>query len=87
MEYNKTNTARGGFENDIFGVAPYYWGDDEKIDEEPNFTYKPTEYTISWYRYALRDSYSNKSITKKSLDNIFKKCLNSLNIGGMNNGG
>lgn len=79
-EYNSTNTARGGFENDTFRVVPYYWGDDEKIGEEPNFIYKPTGYTISWYKYALRDSYSNKSINKKCLDNIFQKCLNSLNI-------
>lgn len=80
MDYNGTNTARGGFENDIFRVTPYYWGDDEKIEEEPNFIYKPTGYTISWYKYALRDSYSNKSITKKSLDNILQKCVDSLNV-------
>lgn len=71
-------TKRGGFENEVFTVNPYYWGDDEKIAEEPNFIYKPENITIDWYKYALRDSYCNIELTYEKLKEIMDKCLGTV---------
>ena len=73
-------TERGGFENDIFIINPYYWGEDENIMEEPNFVFKPTGLEIRWYKYPLRDAYSNKEIKLEELKEILKKCKESMKI-------
>ena len=61
---HKNVTDRGGFENDIFLINPYYWGDDEEIAEQPNFVYKPKNIVIEWYKYPFRSSYSNYNFRK-----------------------
>lgn len=74
----KYETDRGGFENDVFFVNPYYWGDDESIEEEPNFVYKPTGYELQWYKYPMRDSYANKNLTLEEFMDILEKCKLSM---------
>lgn len=71
-------TDRGGYENDVFKVNPYYWGDEDKIADEPNFVYKPENIEIFWYKYPFRDSYSNINITAAKASEIFSKCQNSI---------
>lgn len=71
-------TDRGGYENDVFKINPYYWGEDEDIIDEPNFIYKPENIEISWYKYPLRDSYSNTLLTKEKAEEIFSKCILSM---------
>jgi len=78
------------FENDTFWVFPYYWGDctcgaegDEYCTNEcllvkPNFYHKPTGFKLSWYKYPLRDSYSNEPVTMKLLQTIIDDCIASL---------
>lgn len=83
------------FDNEIFSVMPYYWGDCEcGYDEKeynsenshskdcriarPNFLYKPTGFEIQWYKYPLRDSYSNKKITLKQFKIIIEDCIRSI---------
>lgn len=77
-ELKEYKTDRGGFENEIFLVNPYYWGDDENIMEEPNFVYKPTGYQIEWYKYPLRDSYANQKLSFEELKGILDKCIESV---------
>lgn len=64
----------GGYKNELFCINPYYWGEDEDIAVLPNFIYKPTNFTIDWYKYPFRDSYMNKQLNEKEIKNIFKKC-------------
>lgn len=33
----------------------------------PNFVHHPSEFVLQWYKYALRDSYSNKPLTEDLL--------------------
>lgn len=73
-------TERGGFENNIFVINPYYWGEDESITEEPNFIFKPTGLEIDWYKYPLRDSYSNKEFNLKEFKDVMKKCKESVKV-------
>ena len=44
----------------------------------PNFWYKPEDFTIMWYKYPLRDSYSNKEISLKEFKAIIDKCIESV---------
>jgi hypothetical protein len=44
----------------------------------PNFWHKPTGLKIKWYKYALRDSYSNQSVDMNLLKKVFKSCKASL---------
>ena len=43
-------TDRGGYENDVFLINPYYWGEDDDIAVLPNFVYKPVGWEIQWYK-------------------------------------
>lgn len=67
-----------GFENDVFSVFPYYWGDDFELSDIPNFTYKPTGLQISWYKYPFRSSYMNQNISFSELEEILVHCSESL---------
>lgn len=71
-------TERGGFENNTFSLNPYYWGDDEQLQEEPNFVYKPTGLEIQWYKWPFRDAYSNKEFTREDLEKALRECMLSL---------
>ena len=44
----------------------------------PNFHYKPTNFQIQWYKYPLRDSYSNKKITLREFKKMIDECINSI---------
>ncbi|MFS0643788.1 hypothetical protein [Siminovitchia sp. 179-K 8D1 HS] len=71
------------FENDTFIIMPYYWGDDDDFCELPNFIHKSSGYELSWYKYALRDSYANKEIAFEELMNIMDDCKKSLGFEGV----
>ena len=66
------------FENDIFVVLPYYWGDDDEIKKRPNFVYKPTGFEMNWYKYPLRDSYMNQPISFGELEEMMEHCFQSV---------
>lgn len=68
------------FENEVFSMSNYYWGDEDTIKQRPNFIYKPTDFSISWYKYPLRDSYSNQKISLKEFKKILQHCRDSLTI-------
>lgn len=59
-----------GITTDTFIVRPYYWGDDEEIAKLPNFEYLPKGFKLCWYKYPLRDSYSNIPLTKELLNEM-----------------
>lgn len=68
------------FNNGTFEIRPYYWGNDEKLTNKANFVYMPDNIEISWYKYALRDAYSNKQLTFEYFCRMLKTCAKSLNI-------
>lgn len=67
-----------GFDNDIFTIRPYYWGEDDAQAVLPNFIYKPTGFEINWYKHAFRDSYMNQELSESQIIAIFKKCVESI---------
>lgn len=44
----------------------------------PNFIYKPTGFSIQWYKYALRDAYMSHDITPIEFSRIIDHCILSL---------
>lgn len=70
------------FKNSIFEVHSYWWGDCNAPEAKlPNFRYIPTNLEIRWYKYPLRDSYSNRPISRKMLEKIFDECKKSIKKG------
>ena len=45
---------------------------------KPNFHYKPTDLRIKWYKYPLRDSYSDKPITLEEFREVIDNCIKSI---------
>ena len=78
FEFDGCYGNKNEFENDTFIVRPYYWGENEKLAELPNFVYKPTDLEISWYKYPMRDAYSNQDIDIKQFRKILKDCASSM---------
>ena len=76
--YEDGKTGRGGYENDVFSINPYYWGEDDKIATLPNFVYKPEGIEIEWYKYWFRDAYSNVPLDAEKAREIFGKCRESM---------
>ena len=71
---------RGGYENDTFCVYPFWWGDDDNLEEvnKANFIYKPTGLEIEWYKYPFRSSYMNQDLTRDELKHVFEMCYQSI---------
>ena len=44
----------------------------------PNFVHKSSGLTIQWYKYPLRDSYSNVELTLEVFSKIIDDCIKSL---------
>lgn len=74
----------GGFENDVFWIRPYYWGEPEHDDYDlsradmPNFRFKPTGFEIEWYGCPFHDSYMNRDIDLIAIRAIWRICIQSL---------
>jgi len=75
------------FENEVFVTTPYYWGDceceGEYHDEDcptmkPNFYHKSSGLEIYWYKYPLRDSYSNQKLDRMGFRKIIDECIESI---------
>ena len=69
-------------ETDMFIVRPYYWGEDEAMAVLPNFVYKPTGLEISWYKYPMRDAYSNQDVSIEDFKKILSECAKSMSNDG-----
>lgn len=76
--YGFSPDGKREFENDTFIIRTYYWGEDEAIAELPNFVYKPIGLEIDWYKYPMRDAYSNQDISVDEFKKILDECAKSL---------
>ena len=73
-----TRAITTGFGNDVFEIHPYYWGSDEELENVANFIYRPLDLELRWYKYPLRDSWSNIELNPDMLRDICNKCLESV---------
>lgn len=78
-KYNQGNPCgnEGGFfQNEVFSMRSFYWGDDEAVASLPNF--KCGEFEATWYKYLGRSSTQSDSLTFEQWQDIFTKCYSSL---------
>ena len=70
------------FDNGVFRVMPYWWGNSEKIAELPNFIFYSKDnsenFELKWYKYPLRDAYSNKQIEFHEFVKMLDECRDSI---------
>lgn len=45
---------------------------------QPNFLYKPTGFTLNWYKYPFRDSYMSENLTAVQWADMMDACIASL---------
>ena len=76
--YGHPGNGEWSFENDTFIIRPYYWGEDEHEASLPNFVYKPSGLEIRWYKYPMRDAYSNQDVDIETFKTILDACAASL---------
>lgn len=68
------------FENDTFLIIPYYWGNDSKLCELPNFVHKESQLILSWYKSPTKGMKCNKEISVEEFVLILDDCKKSLNM-------
>lgn len=66
------------FSNDFFTIRSYYWGDDEEEMDKPNFEVPSEKFSLTWYKYPFRSSYSSEKLTPKRWNDLIQKCIKSL---------
>jgi len=72
--YERTNKIREEYEK-IFGNDGHT---EDCLLIKPNFFHKKSGLTVRWYKYPLRDSYSNIPLTYKILRPIIEDCISSI---------
>lgn len=65
------------FDNDVFIVRPYYWGEEEGKNDY-HFYHKPSGFKMAWYKYPLRGVEVNMEVTAEEFYAIIQDCANSI---------
>ncbi len=73
------------FNNDVFEMNPYCWCEDTNCPQcslgtQCNLFHKPSGLRLSWYKYALRDSYTNIELDVELFTDIIDDCLRSVGV-------
>jgi hypothetical protein len=63
------------FENDVFQIKPYSWGD---APNDWHFYHKPSGLKVYWYKYPLRGATVNMNITPEQFRTVLYDCMNSV---------
>lgn len=81
---DRDSNGKYGFENDTFIIRPYDWSDEDEEESGreslPNFEYKPTGFSISWYKYALRGAEMKPEISWQEYLYIIKDCIDTIQV-------
>lgn len=75
-DYNERIDKISDEYTELFGSD---WHTDECLLVKPNFLYKKNGLEVRWYKYPLRDSYSNIKLNLKYLMEVIDDCINSVN--------
>lgn len=63
-----------GFNNGIFEIHAFDWGDEPKFDY--NFKYK--DFEVSWYKHVDRGMTCNKLLTDEEIKEMIFNCFKSI---------
>jgi hypothetical protein len=73
---NPMSNSGASFANDTFESRAYYWGEDEELEDLPNFKYG--DFEVSWYKHCLRGCSMNRAITQEEASAMIDACKRSL---------
>lgn len=68
------------YDNGVFTVRPYYWGEDDEMASLPNFEFKSNGFELSWYKRPLRDAYMNQDISFSEFERMLSECMASFRV-------
>lgn len=58
----------------LLRTRAYWWGDgDDPQADLPNLEIPDLDFTLSWYKYAFRDSYTNQALTLRLVNHMFER--------------
>jgi hypothetical protein len=67
------------FSNDFFTMRSYCWDyEDEEEASKPNFEVPSENFSLTWYKYPFRSSYSSEKLNPKRWNDLIQKCIKSL---------
>lgn len=64
------------YKNNVFAVQAHRWDDEE--GQEPNFLYRKTGFSASWYKHSHRGLYAGQNIDAEFIADMLNNCLASL---------
>lgn len=67
-------------DNEKFEMHPYCWCESDECPwcgemPAPNFRYKPTGFSVWWYKYIGRGTEVSKRLSGKQISDMLKDCL------------
>jgi hypothetical protein len=67
------------WDSDMFMMHPFCWCDEDHCpwcngEGEPNFLFKPTGFSISWYKYIGRGMEIHPELTRDEIVEMFTQC-------------
>ncbi len=67
----------GGYEDDVLYIRPY----DECRYGEPTFVFKPSGYSMAWYKHPWRDPVQSEDLTVGEIRKVMRLCIEHLTYG------
>lgn len=84
VRYKENAVSRQSwYEDDVFVLRPYYWGNDDRAAHLPNFKVKPTGYELRWYKYPLRGAHANMEMPLSEFKIMLNMCARSWRNGNL----
>ncbi len=72
----------GGYHNEIFDIRPYYYDtfydEKQKVIPQRNFEFRPDGLEMTWYKYPWRAASSNKEISRRYIEDVYRRCIESV---------
>lgn len=71
------------FSNDVFEMHPYCWCEKTGCPQcdtgtQKNLKHKASGFELAWYKYAMRDAYTDRVITPPQFIEIIRECVESV---------
>lgn len=70
------------YENDVFEMHPYCWCEKDTCLQctgvQKNFRHKSSGFELAWYKYAMRDAYTDRVIRPPTFIDLIRECVDSI---------
>ncbi len=73
----KHQGPNGGYEDDVLSIRPYEYCE----CGEPTFLFKPSGFSMSWYKHAWRDPEQSEDLTVGEIRRVMRLCIEHIAYG------